>query len=230
MQPTTSSTPSVEFTDDSDTDLLGYMAMAATDPTGARAAFDEFYRRHAPELYRHLRDRRAVRLVARDDVEVEDFVQETFLRAFLSADTFEPEDITDPKRLHRRVQAWLGTIALNLVRDLCRTDRPELRVENVGELAKSLRYVETGDAEPEVVKAVEAFLEGLPERERDVMLEDALHYKPGVTHQRLSNEASSALARKWHTTPENIRAIRSRTKKALRAMLEQRFPSLCDFR
>lgn len=208
------------FEKDSETDLLGYMAMRDQDPRGARAAFDEFYCRHVKDLYTRLRHNRAVNAVARSDVEVADFIQETFLRAFHHADTFDADGVTDPTRLHRRVQAWLGSIAENLVRDLCRTEHPELHVVDLEAFAEPANQP-TEDSEE--VKAMRDALDALPEREKDVILESMLHYKFNVTQQRLTNAASAALAKRWGTTPENIRAIRSRTMRALKKAHEARF-------
>ena len=67
-----------------------------------------------------------------------------------------------------------------------------------------------------------AALDELDERERDVLRVSALYHRPGEMHQRLPNEVSQELARRWQTTNENVRAIRSRATKKVRQFLEAR--------
>jgi hypothetical protein len=50
----------------------------------------------------------------------------------------------------------------------------------------------------------------------------ALYFRPGEEHQRLPNEVSAELAKRWETTSENVRAIRSRATKKLKEYLEKR--------
>jgi DNA-directed RNA polymerase sigma subunit (sigma70/sigma32) len=49
-----------------------------------------------------------------------------------------------------------------------------------------------------------------------------LYFRAGEEHQRLPNEVSAELARRWDTTSENVRAIRSRALKKLRSYLQPR--------
>jgi DNA-directed RNA polymerase sigma subunit (sigma70/sigma32) len=65
-------------------------------------------------------------------------------------------------------------------------------------------------------------LDQLTDREQDVLRITALYQKAGDAHQRLPNEASAELATRWGTTNENIRAIRSRAMKKLKAFLFSR--------
>jgi DNA-directed RNA polymerase sigma subunit (sigma70/sigma32) len=69
-------------------------------------------------------------------------------------------------------------------------------------------------------------LDTLTERERDVLRVAALYFRPGEEHQRLPNEVSAELARRWDTTNENLRAIRSRAAKKLKQYLEVRLLAL----
>jgi DNA-directed RNA polymerase sigma subunit (sigma70/sigma32) len=71
-------------------------------------------------------------------------------------------------------------------------------------------------------------LDTLNERERDVLRVAALYFRPGEEHQRLPNDVSAELARRWETTNENIRAIRSRATKKLKQYLDARLTALTE--
>lgn len=69
-------------------------------------------------------------------------------------------------------------------------------------------------------------LDTLSERERDVLRVAALYFRPGEEHQRLPNEVAAELARRWETSGDNVRAIRSRAIKKLKGYLESRLGAL----
>jgi RNA polymerase sigma factor (sigma-70 family) len=204
----------------SDADLLGRIAQRASDPKRARAAEAEFYERHAGYLFDVL-TRRVRGPLALTGREVEDLVQETFFRAFERAHTFTRGEARGSDELSRRTRAWLGRIAQNLLADW---------LSGVREVAAS-PYLDTlsepDDVEPPSsrsprIQLVRAALDELDERERDVLRVAALYHRAGETHQRLPNEVSQELARRWQTTSENVRAIRSRATKKVRQFLEAR--------
>lgn len=72
---------------------------------GDAASFELLVRRHTPELYQF-----ALRLT-RSSMAAEDVVQETFLKVYTSADSFDPK---------RRFKPWLFTVAANKARDQLR--------------------------------------------------------------------------------------------------------------
>jgi RNA polymerase sigma factor (sigma-70 family) len=197
----------------SDAELLERVSRRATNAAVARAAETEFYGRHARYLYCVLvqRVRRPLALSGR---EVEDLVQETFFRAFARAETYSGGDASDRESQGRRSRAWLGRIAERLLADWLATTR---------EVSAS-PYLDTL-AEPEPgppssrspkLRLLREALDTLNERERDVLRVAALYFRPGEEHQRLPNEVSAELARRWRTSNENIRAIRSRATKKLK--------------
>jgi RNA polymerase sigma factor (sigma-70 family) len=207
----------------SDAELLERVSLRATDALGARRAEAQFYERHARYLYAVLvsRVRRPLALSGR---EVEDLVQETFFRAFAHADTFSAAESTDEETERRRTRAWLGRIAQRLLADWLADTR---------EVSAS-PYLETL-AEPEAsppssrspkLRLLREALETLSERERDVLRVAALYFRPGEEHQRLPNEVAAELARRWQTTNDNVRAIRSRATKKLKQYLEARLVTL----
>lgn len=217
-------TPS-DSDDVSDAELLERVARRESDGPAARHAEAEFYTRHARYLYAVLvlRVRRPLALSGR---EVEDLVQETFFRAFARAHTFSAGDALDAESQRRRSRAWLGRIAQRLLADW---------LADVREIAAS-PYLDTLP-EPELGppssrspkrRLMGEALDTLNERERDVLRVAALYFRPGEEHQRLPNDASLELARRWSTTNENIRAIRSRATKKIRQYLEARLTALTE--
>jgi RNA polymerase sigma factor (sigma-70 family) len=209
----------------SDAELLERVSKRADNAAAARAAETQFYDRHARYLYGVLmqRVRRPLALSGR---EVEDLVQETFFRAFARASTYNAGDAWDEASQRRRSRAWLGRIAERLLADW---------LEDAREVSAS-PYLDTL-AEPEPgppssrspkLRLLREALDTLNERERDVLRVAALYFRPGEEHQRLPNEVSAELARRWQTTNENIRAIRSRATKKLRDYLAGRMSALTE--
>jgi RNA polymerase sigma factor (sigma-70 family) len=207
----------------SDAELLERVSARHDDAEAARDAESEFYGRHAAYLYGILmqRMRRPLALTGR---EAEDLVQETFARAFERASTFSAGDAWTEDAERRRSRAWLGRIAQRLLADWLKGER---------EVAAS-PWLDT-QAEPEApppssrspkLRLLREALDTLSERERDVLRVAALYFRPGEEHQRLPNEVSAELAKRWQTTNENIRAIRSRASKKLRDYLELRLVTL----
>lgn len=203
----------------SDAELLEQVSQRAADGGAARGAEAEFYARHAGYLYAVLMQR-ARRPLALSGREVEDLVQETFFRAFARAKTYNAGDTSDEDGGRRRSRAWLGRIAQRLLADWLAGAR---------EVSAS-PYLETL-AEPDApppssrsprLRLMSEALDSLSERERDVLRVSALYFRAGEQHQRLPNAVSAELARRWGTSAENVRAIRSRALKKLKDYLQPR--------
>lgn len=203
----------------SDAQLLERVSERASDAAGARSAEAEFYERHASYLYAVL-TQRVRRLLALSGREVEDLVQETFFRAFARAHSYTAGDALDEDSERRRSRAWLGRIAERLLADWLAGAREVSASPYLDTLAEP-------DAPPPSsrsprLRLMREALDTLSERERDVLRVSALYFRPGAEHQRLPNDASAELARRWGTTGENIRAIRSRALKKLKEYLQPR--------
>jgi RNA polymerase sigma factor (sigma-70 family) len=209
----------------SDAELLARVSRRAEDPGRARSAEAEFYSRHVRYLYAVL-TQRVRRPLALSGREVEDLVQETFFRAFSRADTYTKGETSDVESEHRRTRAWLGRIAQRLLVDWL----ADAREVSDSPYLDTVAIPETGppsSRSPKLRLMCEA-LDTLTERERDVLRVAALYFRPGEEHQRLPNDVSAELARRWDTTSENIRAIRSRATKKLREYLELRLAVLTE--
>lgn len=200
-----------------DAELLASVAGHASDAGGARVAQGLFYQRHIRYLYGVLL-RHKKNLLPLAGLSAEDLAQETFHRAFERAHTFEAGDGLDEDRQRMRARAWLGRIATNLLTD---------HLHRLREVSAS-PYLERVSCEgldddappsrsPKEILVAEG-LDQLTERERDVLRVSALHYHAG-DHQRLPNDVSAELASRWGTTNENIRAIRVRAMKKLKAFV-----------
>jgi DNA-directed RNA polymerase specialized sigma24 family protein len=196
------------FRGDSDADLLGYMAMQDEDPEVAPAAYAEFYRRHVRWLYAALMRNPMQHLLGGPDA-VPEFVQDTFQRAFAKAGTFDPEDATDRAVLETRCRAWLGVIGNNLIADALRAGVPS-GFADLSHVELQVVAAPSYDPPSDRVAVMREIIDELSEREKDIVLEWAHHYKPGAAQQRLPNDASAALAKRWSMTTTHVRVIRKR--------------------
>jgi len=85
--------------------------LAARAAAGSRPAFEELVSRYSLRLFHFLRSRSG------SDEDIEDLVQETFLRAFRNIARYDPQ---------RRFSTWLYTVAirLSISRQRSRRERP----------------------------------------------------------------------------------------------------------
>jgi RNA polymerase sigma factor (sigma-70 family) len=206
--------------EESDADLLGRVAGRAGAPAAAREAQGVFYRRHVRYLYGVLL-RHKKNLLPLAGLSAEDLTQETFQRAFERAHTFEAADDLDADHQRMRARAWLGRIATNLLTDHLHRLREVSASPYLDRVTTSGLDEDQPPSQSPRARLVAEGLEQLTERERDVLRVSALHYKAG-DHQRLPNDVSAELASRWETTNENIRAIRVRAMKKLKAFLAAR--------
>lgn len=209
----------------SDAELLERVSQRAANDGAAREAETEFYERHARYLFCVLvqRVRRPLALSGR---EVEDLVQETFVRAFARAGTYHDGDAWDQASQRRRSRAWLGRIAERLLADWL-TDAREISASPYLDTLAEPDPAPPSSRSPKL-RLLREGLDTLNERERDVLRVAALYFRPGEEHQRLPNEVSAELAKRWQTTSENIRAIRSRATKKLKEYLATRLDALTE--
>lgn len=206
-----------------DAELLADIASAHGDYANAvaRAAFGEFYQRHAAWLYRRLCRTSTFGLLKPMD-SVNDVVQETFYRAFKGAKTFDPNFASDPGRLEALVRGWLGGIANRVIADMLRHPEPDA-VESIRlEPRQSAWSDESDEAKPEspVVKALQDELKKLSPLQQDIIAAAEFYFQPNTTYQRLPNGVTKMLAEKHCTSSDNIRQVRRRTMASLRNKLQ----------
>ncbi|MEZ5979182.1 MAG: sigma-70 family RNA polymerase sigma factor [Planctomycetota bacterium] len=131
---------------------------------GDRDAFAELVERHSPRLFG------VVRGYTRIHAEVEDVVQETFLKAFSKLDTFKGEAL---------FSTWLLRIAVNTARDLLKrrgrspvsaVEDPEVVTGAEVELHAAIQAPSVQIERHEIARITEEVLDELPEVFRTVLV------------------------------------------------------------
>lgn len=207
--------------DETDEDLLVYIGL---DGDEGRVAWGEFYERHLDYVFGTLARRWGNVL---DKGSLEDATQEVFLRAHRYANSYDAAKAGKPPSAsdtavesRRRVRAWLGRIATNVVTDEL-SRRAGTRTEILDETILDVPQHQDDDDPSSELLAVCTALSELSPREQDVLRTTMLFNKPGAPHQRLPDSASQALASAWATTPTHIRAIRARALKKVAVRAEE---------
>ncbi len=209
---------SAELAGETDADLLVYMALAGDDPSVARAAWAEFYRRHAEYLYGVCL--RAYAELLGGEPGVCDLVADTFKRAYEYAGRFDADGMDDPERLRLRARAWLGRIAQRILQTTLRgRGKLPTRLLEQNEWHRVAERPPPTEPRVQRTRAVREAILALSKREQIVVRVTVQWYQADKTHQRLPNEVAADLAATLGTTPENIRQIRHRALKKIEARL-----------
>ena len=219
--------PHAAMTSETDADLLVFMALADDDPAVARAAWDELYRRHVGYLYGVCL--RAYGRLLGGPAGASDLVADTFQRAYEHAATFDDGGVGDPERLRLRVRCWLGRIAERLAMTVLRgRSRLPTQLLDLDQWQSVAGADLPPEPAPERIERVRQAVGSLSEREQLVIRVTFHWYQPGREHQRLPNDVAADLAASLHTTPENLRQIRRRALRKIRAWLERHADGACD--
>lgn len=199
-----------------DSELLLLMSNGGAQ---SETAWNEFYNRHVG--YVHGACTRAFLPILRPE-QIEELVQDTFIRAFEKANTFISTPELDTAGQRKTVRAWLGAISENLAHDYYR-DQP--KVEFVDNEALETYAVQPtnddlDDPPSEGLNLFEAAWATLNDREQQVLRITAFWSKPGAKNQRLPNKVMEDLAADLNATPANIRQIRKRAVGKIREYME----------
>ena len=207
-----SSHPTTDFASDSDYDLLEIMTWKDTDPSDARDAWAEFYRRHAEYLYSVCR--KHAKGLGGDEA-AQDLTAETFVHVFDSAAaSFRPQQSDDTDSTRRHVRAWLGTIAHNLACNAYRgnrLDECDIGQDQLNSIPNPGREFDSEKSQ-RLVSLMETVLS---ERERDVLRITSHYIDFQNANRKLPGEVLDDLGRQWGITRENIRQIKSRAIRKL---------------
>jgi RNA polymerase sigma factor (sigma-70 family) len=207
-----------DFAARTDADLFEVMARADSRAEGradAHAAFAEFHRRHTAYLF-------AV-CARRYRGEAEEIVAEALRRVYASAAQFDAaalRTLPGSDAARRFVRAWLGRIVRWVA-----ADHFAARLRDPPTVARAVvEAVSEPDrrAEPDgvLVARVREVIESLSEREREIAWTVAHGWSPQHGRVRWSEDDLDAVAARFGLTRENIRQVRARLIRKLRARLE----------
>jgi len=197
--------------DMADFDLIRCMADQRSNFAAAREAWEHFYvRHHRVLMYMCISDHGY--LLGEDDIK--DIVHDTFLKAFVRAESFNYHEPCEADVQQRKCRAWLAAIAENLIRDRFRGQlevsvADETEIERI-ETPKQETPDETEIPEPERLRLLKLGFAQLSEVEQTVLRATMSFWQGDQEHQRMPNAAMQELSRQIDKSPENIRKIRSR--------------------
>lgn len=166
---------------------------------GEADAFGEVIDRYQDEI------RRIVAFALRDFATTEDLVQQTFVNAYLKLDQYDHE---------RDFGVWLRAVARNLVREETRSQGQQSHLRAAYQVHLAKRYAEEGEAD-EYEERLRRTLEDCRERlgptaarALSMRYDEALNF--------------GAIAEALGRTVAGARQILQRTRRGLRACIEQR--------
>jgi RNA polymerase sigma factor (sigma-70 family) len=206
-----------------DFELIRQMADNACDPVSAREAWGHFYVRHHQFLSRILV---SVFGEAARRGWLDEAVQDSFMKAFHNASTFDCDEQVPPERQQKQARAWLARILENLLRDRFHGHQ-EVSLLNDGDVEDrcSASVSDVSDSDPpesDRLKLLKSGMTLLSEVERTILLSTALWTRTGEQHQRMPHEVMTELSRTTGKSPENVRQIRSRALKKLKQHINDR--------
>lgn len=205
----------------SDKDLLCFFARWKDDDSTrflADKAFVEFDRRHRPYLMYFCGIYTSGIF---DKMQVEQLVQEVFLKVSLKAHTYKDNGLKDHLELRRLTRGWLAEIARNCYIDMLRrrVSVEEEHIEDERDLDIPCRESDpsTTSAEEEftsqdVMRLREAMKTVLNKKERIILQITFDYYENRDEKEKTLKKLAEALA----ITPTNLRSIRSRAIKKLK--------------
>lgn len=211
----------VNMEEENDEALLFYMGMRNDDPSGANAAWAEFYRRH--KRYLNCVCRKACKYLPDPKEDARDLCSATFERAYERACTFKPLDNGDIDHMRRRVRAWLGEIARNLLIDLTKDNKDQPKLISLTEISDEepeSKQIDISNILSSQMKLIHEALNTLSEQQRIVVLMSFQWYEFGKSNQRLPNGIATEIAKTIDSTPENVRQIRKRALEKIRVFTE----------
>jgi RNA polymerase sigma factor (sigma-70 family) len=188
----------------------------------AEAALMELHRRNVQFLYAVCL--RICTLYLADENQVDNLLSRTFYRVFHTAERFVPDKTRcngDAECLRCAARAWMARKARWLAKDIIeRHSRQSL--SPLSELDPPDTFGPVDDELPECSGKTAAAIDRLPARERHIVLasyfvQDCETGIPVPPNEHV--HVDKYLARRWGTSEDNIRKIRSRALEKLREML-----------
>lgn len=207
----------------SDFELIRQMAEQTVDFAGARSAWAEFYVRHKRPLC--LTCKRHYRYLLGEDG-VEDLVDETFMRAFDRAASFDHREVCATPIQGLKCRGWLTRIAENLVRDRFRgqpeVELVQVEVDDLDKLAAFQNDCSQCDVPQD--QRLGLLREGfalLTENEQTILLATVFWQQQGREHQRMPHLAMEQLSKEVSKSPATIRQMRLRALEKLKKYVNE---------
>jgi len=224
--------PLAAFADD---ELLEMISWKDQDLSSAHQAFDEFYRR--------FKDRTAAAIIhlcrnyTNNQKLAMDVLNNTFFNVYLYAGSFKTDGETDAVVIRKKIYGWLIRIsktellAMNSDKRK-KTDLRQLYPKESDQQADLDIYADAGLAEPRAsptrdtyeTEMVRKAINQIPkERDRQIFDMYWLTYtpNPGGKAKKMPDGTTAMLAKKYNTTPQNVRKIISRTFAQVKEFLEE---------
>lgn len=200
-------TASICLAQEGDATVMLYLGCGS--PEERRAAWAEFYRRHAKFLYRCV-----VRWCRTNGAALFDYdwlFHQAVLRVYEKADTYEAQCDGRPDEEKANLRAWLGRIVENLLKTQLREREPTISLCLLEELDEEpfvvpWHEVEDDPVSPQMRLIVKA-LESLTEREQDVLRRVWMEKDWRNPEVRLAANVTKQIADSLGTTPTNLRQI-----------------------
>jgi RNA polymerase sigma factor (sigma-70 family) len=234
---TTTSSVTRKTAGSDDLTLLLTMADKDVNPAAADEALKEFFARHHLLLKAFAQKSKYQTL----GFDVDDFVMQTFEKAYNKANQFEPGAEQDPEKVTRKVKAWLfGIMKSEFLMELRKAvnkketlseEEPESQPEAQDDAEESVpasqiaptqaEQQDEDDNVREKAAVVRTFLESLPEKDR-VLLETSMNfYDFKLKKAMIPKDILAGMAKALGTTPEGIKQKRKRLLESLREYVEK---------
>lgn len=215
--------------DDTDCELMLALAYRKEDETAADEALAELFHRHHEKLVKIARRHfRTFQVFGGDPTaQAEDIVSATWVKLIDKAATYELCDDSDTEASRKHFMAWFFTIMKHLILD------EEDRHQRKGEARTLLRGVDMdaaleeldaplgSDPEPLDIEPLHPLLDTLSEKEMDVLRLIVLELGLNCLTGRMPNGLMAGVAQQMDTTIINVRQLKSRAIKKIKARYEE---------
>lgn len=214
----------MDFSTDTDADLLGYMGMG--EPEHARAAWGEFYTRNVEYLYALTCRCYGEQLGGEQGAE--DLVADTFQKVFhwagkhaTEAGALDGFQGGSPEHVRRRVRGWLGKIAENHFKELLRgTEREPGELEAPENHSSPEPLQEATPEAKERLARLEASLQGLSSEDQEALRVCQPWYDDDTGTYTFGPGEAEELASSLGITVDTLRQRRYRARKRLEKAMQ----------